>query len=58
MERATYWNIESTRAGVDDEKKGTFQERNKKLLETHNHDIYTCDRYWQKLQKDNKIFSM
>ena len=33
MERATYWNIESTRAGVDDEKKGTFQERNKKLLE-------------------------
>lgn len=33
MERSTYWNIESTRAGVDDDNKGRYQERHKKLLE-------------------------
>jgi hypothetical protein len=33
MERATYWNIESTRAGVDEENKARYQDRNKKLLE-------------------------
>ena len=32
MERSSYWYIESTRAGVDDENKGRFQERNYKLL--------------------------
>jgi P4 family phage/plasmid primase-like protien len=32
MDRATYWNIESTRT-TDDENKSKFQERNKKLLE-------------------------
>jgi P4 family phage/plasmid primase-like protien len=33
MDRSTYWNIESTRAGVDDENKSRFQERSKKLIE-------------------------
>jgi P4 family phage/plasmid primase-like protien len=33
MDRSTYWNIESTRSGVDDENKSRFQERSKKLME-------------------------
>jgi P4 family phage/plasmid primase-like protien len=31
MERALYWNIESTRAGVDDEQRNTYQQRKDKL---------------------------
>jgi P4 family phage/plasmid primase-like protien len=31
MERALYWNIESTRSGVDDEQRNTFQTRKDKL---------------------------
>lgn len=27
MERALYWNIESTRSGVDDEERNTYQQR-------------------------------
>jgi hypothetical protein len=33
-----------------------LEEGNKKLLETYDDLTYTCDRYWQKLQKDNKFF--
>jgi len=32
MERALYWNIESTRSGVDDEERNTYQQRKDKLI--------------------------
>ena len=32
-----------------------LEEGNRKLLETHDDVTYTCDRYWSKIQKDNKF---
>jgi hypothetical protein len=33
-----------------------LEEGNMKLLETGNDITYCCDRYWSKIQKDNKVF--
>lgn len=33
-----------------------FKEGYEKIKETHQYHIYVCDRYWSKLQKDNKFF--